>query len=617
MRYLSIFILFFIITVSTFSLRAEMRGNCRPFLENAGQMKDSKGRLASNILFKTGSKDLNIYITTKGLTFVYLEAAKNEEEEKREKVKDAPFDGGGEEVKTYSYLRNDMILSGAMIKKENIIRGEAVQGELRYLRQDEQITTREYTDIIIEEIYKGIDWKLYLDENKNLKYEFIVHPEGNPDDIEILFTGASLPDIEKSMITHSFKSNKLIDGPLECFTQAGKELNSNYRFSSVDIDVYDDITKEKLVYAKAAAYKVKINVNHTNKQTTIIDPALYWNTVYGGATAMGILAIEADELGNVFYGGYTWDLDFPVLDNSTYFQGSLIGTLAGALIKFTESGRREWATYVGEEEVGISGLALDENNNLFVIGGVGGNFFIPFKDIGTFYRGTPVGSSDGFVLKFDNEGVLLWGTYLGGSNNDALLGITCDHNNNVIITGQTSSSDFPIEPSGYYEQPFTNTNAIANPANIILVKFDNIGNLLWSTYYGCAFDGASDVAVDSHNNIYCTGKLSGDKCFKTLNAGQFHQLPKDSTDGFILKFSPVGELKWATAFGGTGRDGINNIAINEDNYIYITGSTTSKNNFPLENSGGYFQPVNNGGGEVFIAKFDTTSKLLWSTFFWK
>jgi hypothetical protein len=48
-----------------------------------------------------------------------------------------------------------------------------------------------------------------------------------------------------------------------------------------------------------------------------------------------------------------------------------------------------------------------------------------------------MGGSDGFLMKYDYDGNLLWSTYIGGSGDDAIRDITIGSNGDIYILGNT------------------------------------------------------------------------------------------------------------------------------------------------------------------------------------
>ena len=86
------------------------------FEENKGQFADDKGNPLRDLLFKTNTKDMDMFITTSGITYLFTKSTKIKVEDSGEE------DEGNEEMnRRIQRSRVDMNLSGATIKKENII----------------------------------------------------------------------------------------------------------------------------------------------------------------------------------------------------------------------------------------------------------------------------------------------------------------------------------------------------------------------------------------------------------------------------------------------------------------------------------------------------------------
>jgi hypothetical protein len=82
---------------------------------------------------------------------------------------------------------------------------------------------------------------------------------------------------------------------------------------------------------------------------------------------------------------------------------------------------------------------------------------------------------------------------------------------------------------------------------------------------------------------------------------------------FLFLSGPVrgATLEYSSYFGGADVDGANAVAVDSSGNIYMAGVTSSKN-FPTVNA---FQPSLNGGSDAFVAKFDPSGQLLFSTCF--
>ena len=144
------------------------------------------------------------------------------------------------------------------------------------------------------------------------------------------------------------------------------------------------------------------------------------------------------------------------------------------------------------------------------------------------------------------------------------------------------------------------------PVNALITNSDS--TLAFSTYFGgSSYDYNYAVAVDDSHNIYVTGKTSSAN-FPTRNA--YNSNYGGSEDAYVLKFDSTGLLTFSTFFGGTASEQSNDIAIDHFGNIYITGTTYSSD-FPIKNA---YNNTYGGSADVFIAKFDPTGNLLFSSY---
>ena len=162
------------------------------FIENKGQFACTDGKPAENVLFKSSFGNCDIYITKKGLSYIFL---KDEQKENKQILKkDSNFGIKVQESLNTLYYRLDMDLEGATIDRDNIlVEEENARGSNNYFYAhcpQGIYGVKGYEKITIKNIYKGIDWIIYSSGNsKNhpLKYDFIVHPQADYKDIRIKF----------------------------------------------------------------------------------------------------------------------------------------------------------------------------------------------------------------------------------------------------------------------------------------------------------------------------------------------------------------------------------------------------------------------------------------------
>jgi PKD repeat protein/methionine-rich copper-binding protein CopC len=219
------------------------------------------------------------------------------------------------------------------------------------------------------------------------------------------------------------------------------------------------------------------------------------------------------------------------------------------------------------------------------------------------YQTSNAGGSDALLSKFNSAGTLVYSTYLGGSGSDYGLGIIVDAVGNVYVTGRTNSANFPTTTGAYQS-----TNGGGYDA--FLSKFNSNGELVYSTYLGgTGTDYGNGVALDNNENIYIAG-YSGSTNFPTTSDA-YQANKSTSNDAFMSKFNSSGELVYSSFLGGTGQDYGYAITIDKNDNIYITGRTASSD-FPI--TSGAYQTSIAGGADVFVTKFNSAGSLAYSTY---
>ena len=200
-----------------------------------------------------------------------------------------------------------------------------------------------------------------------------------------------------------------------------------------------------------------------------------WGTYYGGELSDVGETCSTDGLGNVYFGGITssnTNIASPGAYQPTYGGGAQ----DAFLVKFTTGGQRIWATYYGGslDDKGF-GCTTDSSGNICLAGTT--NSTNNISSPGCFQ---PIlgGNYDAFLVKFDSSGQRLWGTYYGGTNFDQAYSCAIGVNNEIFMTGLTSSTN-NISTFDSYQPVYGGGSYDA-----FLVKFDSSGQRLWGTYYG-------------------------------------------------------------------------------------------------------------------------------------
>ena len=180
--------------------------------------------------------------------------------------------------------------------------------------------------------------------------------------------------------------------------------------------------------------------------------------------------------------------------------------------------------------------------------------------------------------------ILIYSTYLGGSNIDTSNGIAVAPDNTAFIAGSTFSTDFPtahpLQPNDGGGPDF--------PQDAFVAKISRDGStLLYSTYLGGENqDAANGIAVDSIGDAFVTGYtisphfpvLPGD--FETECGGDGECGAKFTqglvvTNAFVTKLNPAGSgILYSTFYGQFQNVKGQAIAVDSNGNAYITGSTS-------------------------------------------
>lgn len=164
--------------------------------------------------------------------------------------------------------------------------------------------------------------------------------------------------------------------------------------------------------------------------------------------------------------------------------------------------------------------------------------------------------------------VLVYSSFLGGTNGEDARAIAVDSNGNAYITGRTLSSNFPVVGG---------VQAAKNSViDAFIVKVNATGNsLVYSTYLGGdGEDTGYGIKVDDQGNAYVGGSTWSSNFPTTPGA---LQTSKDNLgDGFVVKLNAAGStLAYSTYLGGDDVDIINGLGLSADGSVTVTGNTSS------------------------------------------
>jgi len=281
----------------------------------------------------------------------------------------------------------------------------------QYFIGGDQVQVRQYIDIWYYELYPGIDLHYYMSE-QGIKYDFIVKPYANPNQITIQPSMDIDLQMNKETITFSPKGSS----DVILFEDFGL-----YTFQD------DGTVGSKFIQKEDNAYGYWIDIYDMSKEL-IIDPYIlgYSTHVSEGSAGNDIpYDLKVDSQGNVYVAGYTMNPTFPTTPG-VYDQN--YNNTDVFIFKLSNSGDTLLAsTFLGGTANDVArGIDLDTSGNVYVAGYTGSDDFP--TTLGTFNRTFNAGGNlDSFISKLTSDlSQLLYSTYIGGSDRDDAQNLVVD-----------------------------------------------------------------------------------------------------------------------------------------------------------------------------------------------
>ena len=294
------------------------------------------------------------------------------------------------------------------------------------------------------------------------------------------------------------------------------------------------------------------------------DVSLKWSILKGTVNTDEATAVAVDNLGNVYMGGNTSES----INGASYSGGTDI-----FLMKISQKdGTIYWTIELGtSDNEALNNIAVDKNGNIYIVGRTSGNFD----------GHTSFGSNDIILVKIDSNGNKLWSKQFGTANYDTGNGIAVDNSGNIYITGMVNDS---LNGQTYY-----------GGSDIFICKLNIFGDFIWTKQLGTTGDDwANDITLDSIGKYCYMAGTVADSIAGQISNGDY--------DGFLAQYNTDGVFNWLRLIGSNNFDEAWGVAVDSLENIYITGKA----------EGNVDDNINNGGADIFIAKYDPTGKKEWS-----
>jgi hypothetical protein len=462
-----------------------------------------------------------------------------------------------------------------------------------------------YAQVRYRSVYPGIDL-VYYGSNRQLEYDFIIHPGADPSRIRLKFDG-----IERISVT---ASGDLVVGTGASRLTQRKPVVYQEEPGSGRHEIRGVF---KLLAKNVVGFSVE---SYDRSRALTIDPVLTYASLIGGGSADAVTAAKIDKSGIVYLAGYVGNSDITAPDTAYQTSNKGASDIFVAKIDPSKSGAASllYFTYIGGTGADIpTAMAIDGSGTVYLTGSTTSTDF-PLAGGGPQNTLSGQNTSDAFVLKLittapGTEG-LFYSTYLGGAGVDFGSGIDVDARGAFYVTGSTRSEDFPVTGSAYQSIRW-------GAGDSFIVKIDPAASptLVYSSYLGGeALDDGRAIAVSPSGAVYVAGATLSTQF--PLAGNSYRPEGKGNGDIFVVQMdlTKSGEpsLVYGTYLGGTKLDDVRRIALDAADRVLLTGYTLSPD---FQVTSDALQSQLAGIANTFITRLDLkaprSSVLSYSTYF--
>lgn len=438
-----------------------------------------------------------------------------------------------------------------------------------------------------EQVYAGVDM-VWHSVDGQLKYDYELAPGADPSQIRMRYEGLDkLELLEGQLRLYTHLGVLAEQAPVAYQVLAnGQRRLIGCRFRLDDQDVRFELTEA-----------------YDTKRPLIIDPALVFSTYTTNSTFLSANSAAGDEFGNMYTAGYAPGPTYPVTLGA--YQTQQRGANMG-ISKLDPTGRTLlFATYLGGSNLEYPlDMTITAKNELIVLAITESSNY-PMTT--TAHDKSLSGSQDYVISRLSADGsALLASTYLGGGSYEggSLFSrpatVTTNATGDVLVGGNTNSTDFPVRNALQPTLRSSTTNNSQSGNDGFVTCFNEaLATLQWSTYLGgTAEDQVHDIKVAPDGTVYVCGQ-TGSADFSVGSTGLNRIYQGGQFDGFLLHLSATGNTLLGGTFLGTSAvDLARFIDFDSNDQVVVAGATTG--NYPVTN-GAYTRISSTGATDkVFI-----------------
>jgi cysteine-rich repeat protein len=212
----------------------------------------------------------------------------------------------------------------------------------------------------------------------------------------------------------------------------------------------------------------------------------------------------------------------------------------------------------------------------------------------------PGGIQDGFVVKLDPDGVALWARRIGGSTgSDVVNDLALDAAGNVVVTGTVGAAN---NQPVHFDGLAGDLSSGGGGTDLFLARYGADGVCAFARLYGGSADEtAAAVAVGAQGQLYLAGTYRS----PTVMFGTASVSLATGPDVFLVRTDSVGDGIWARSVKGAGLEEARGLALRSDGGVALLATFTQQ----VDCAG---QVVTHAGsGDALAAVFDAAGAYQW------
>ena len=195
-----------------------------------------------------------------------------------------------------------------------------------------------------------------------------------------------------------------------------------------------------------------------------------------------------------------------------------------------------------------------------------------------------------------------WGYAVGGTSNEVGVKVSTDNNGDVLHIG-TFQGTFDADPGS----ATTNLTPVGG-SDVSISKYDTGGNLIWVRSIGGPLsETAEGLDLASDGSVYVSGRFQGTVDFDP-GTGIQNVTSNGDYDIFLLKLDSNGDFQWVYTAGSSLGEFANNVAVDNNDDVYLTGSFRNTVNF--DSGLGTANLTSQGGTDGYVVKLDPTGAFI-------